>query len=721
MKYDFIGLETQVINGIKHPNLTLIGCITEDKYKFIVLADGKEIDYSINLVDRQGGFIINAPFSNQVKKIDVYVKIGNKKYLISTLKNSIIAKTYRKFAGSFSRVLHLIKAVFVTIYKGIKFFWKEYHFLVPPKMWGKYWRHFLQRIKERGIKLFNNPFDVVEYNNWINMFEKREDYVKQKYEPLISIVIPVYNISREYLSKCLDSILNQSYTNFEICLADDCSTKKETIATLKEYEKKDSRIKVVYRKENGHISECTNSALKIAKGEFIALVDDDDELTVDALSEVVKALNKNKKIDYIYSDEDKIDTTGKRCDPHFKSDFAPDTLLSLNYMSHLSVIRKKLIDKVGGFEKGMEGAQDYDLFLKVTELTKNIYHIPKILYHWRMVEGSTSMTMSSKNYALEKGKKALENAMKRRKLDAKVSIDEKSLYYKVEYNIKKEPLVSIIIPTKDYPDVLETCLKSVYLRTKYKNFEVIVVNNNSEKQETFDLFNKYKKKYKNFKVYDANYEFNYSKINNDAVKHCKGEYICLLNNDTEIITDKWLTIMVGYAMQEHIGTVGAKLLYPDNTVQHGGIILGLGGVASHAYIGSSKDDLGMYGRLSVPYNYAGNTAACIVVSKKKFLEVGGLEEELKVAYNDVDFNIKLTEKGYYNLFVPQVNVYHFESKTRGLDTTPEKLERFNKEHDYMYNKWGKQIDNDKFYNPNFSKKGWFMLDNKKTVSKNGKN
>lgn len=713
MKYDFIGLETQVINGIKHPNLTLIGCITEDKYKFIVLADGEEIDYSINLVDRQGGFIINAPFSNQVKKIDVYVKIGNKKYLISTLKNSIIAKTYRKFAGIFSRVLHLIKAVFVTIYKGIKFFWKEYHFLVPPKMWGKYWRHFLQRIKERGIKLFNNPFDVVEYNNWINMFEKREDYVKQKYEPLISIVIPVYNIRREYLSKCLDSILNQSYTNFEICLADDCSTKKETIATLKEYEKKDSRIKVVYRKENGHISECTNSALKIAKGEFIALVDDDDELTVDALSEVVKALNKNKKIDYIYSDEDKIDTTGKRCDPHFKSDFAPDTLLSLNYMSHLSVIRKKLIDKVGGFEKGMEGAQDYDLFLKVTELTKNIYHIPKILYHWRMVDGSTSMTMSSKNYALEKGKKALENAMKRRKLDAKVSIDEKSLYYKVEYNIKKEPLVSIIIPTKDYPDVLETCLKSVYLRTKYKNFEVIVVNNNSEKQETFDLFNKYKKKYKNFKVYDANYEFNYSKINNDAVKHCKGEYICLLNNDTEIITDKWLTIMVGYAMQDHIGTVGAKLLYPDNTVQHGGIILGLGGVASHAYIGSSKDDLGMYGRLSVPYNYAGNTAACIVVSKKKFLEVGGLEEELKVAYNDVDFNIKLTEKGYYNLFVPQVNVYHFESKTRGLDTTPEKLERFNKEHDYMYNKWGKQIDNDKFYNPNFSKKGWFMLDNRK--------
>ncbi len=713
MRYDFIGLETQVITGIENPNLTLIGCIIEEKYKFIVLADGKEIEYSLK-IDNQGGFILNAPFSRKVKLVEVYVEVGKKKYLISSLKNRTYAKVCRKILNKVYNILHFIKAIFVTIFKGIKFFWKEYHFLVPPKMWVKYWKHFIHRIRERGIKLFNNPFDVVEYNNWISLFETREKYTKQKYEPLISIVIPVYNISREYLSKCLDSILNQSYTNFEICLADDCSTKAETLETLKEYEEKDSRVKVVYRTVNGHISECSNSAIEIASGEYIALVDDDDELTFDALSEVVKALNKDKTIDYIYSDEDKIDVTGKRCDPHFKSDFAPDTLLSLNYMSHLSVIRTSLVKKVGCFEKGMEGAQDYDLFLKVTELTNNIYHIPKILYHWRMVEGSTSMTMSSKNYALEKGKKALENAMKRRKIDATVRIDKKSLYYIVEYNIKKEPLVSIIIPTKDYAETLDTCLKSVYAKTKYKNFEIVVVNNNSEKQETFDLFDEYKKKYSNFRVYDANYEFNYSKINNDAVKHCNGEYICLLNNDTEIITDKWLTIMVGYAMQDHVGAVGPKLLYPDNTVQHGGVILGLGGVASHAYIGSSVDDYGIYGRLRVPYNYAGVTAACLMVSKKKFLEVGGLEENLKVAYNDVDFNIKLTEKGYYNLFVPQVMVYHYESKSRGLDTTPEKMERFNKEHDYMYSKWNKQITNDRFYNPNFSKKGWFMLDNKKS-------
>ncbi len=713
MKYDFIGLRSQSINGVKNPMLTLVGTITERNYKFIVLADGKEIDYTLDIVNNVGDFALFSTFDNSVKVIEVFIEIDNKKYFISRLENISIIKAYKKIVNYIKNFLNIIKSIFITIFKGIKFFWNEYHFLVPPKMWGKYFRHFIQRIKERGIKLYNNPFDLVDYNDWIEKFEEHQDYTKQKYEPLISIIIPVYNIEKKYLSECLDSILNQSYQNFEICIADDCSKNKETISTLKEYEKKDKRIKVVYRKENGHISACSNSALDIAKGEYIALVDDDDLLTPDALAEVVKVLNKNKKIDFIYSDEDKINLYGKRCDPNFKPNFSPDTLLSLNYICHLSVIRKKLVTKVGGFEIGLEGAQDYDLFLKVTELTNNIYHIPKILYHWRMVEGSTSMTMDNKNYALDKGKIAISNALKRRKIDADVMVDDKSLYYFVNYKIKKEPLVSIIIPTKDYAETLDTCLKSLFKKTEYHNYEVIVVNNNSEKKETYDLFNNYKKKYSNFNVVDANYEFNYSKINNDAVKKSKGEYICLLNNDTEIITPQWLNIMVGFASQKHIGTVGAKLLYPDNTVQHGGIILGLGGVASHAYIGSSKEDLGIYGRLRVPYNYAGNTAACMVVSKDKFLEVGGLEEDLKVAYNDVDFNIKLLEKGYYNVFVPQVEIYHYESKTRGLDTTSKKMERFTKEQEYMYKKFNDIINNDPFYNCNFSKRGWFMLPTKK--------
>ena len=720
MKYDFIGLRTQNINGVKNPMLTLVGTIIEDDYKFIVLADGKEIEYTLDIVDRAGNFALFAPFDNSVKVVEVFIKIGNKKYYISRLENVTIIKAYKKIVNSISRFFKLLKAIFVTIAKGICFFWKEYHFLVPPRMWGKYFKHFIKRIKERGIKMYDNPFDIIEYNNWLLTHEKFDDYEKQKYEPLISVIIPVYNIDKKYLSKCLDSILNQTYENFEICIADDASTKKETINTLKEYENKDKRIKVVYRKENGHISACSNSALDIAKGEFIALVDDDDLLSPHAFSEVVKVLNENKDLDFIYSDEDKIDTTGRRCDPHFKADFSPDTLLSLNYISHLSVIRKTLVDQVGGFEVGLEGAQDHDLFLKVTEKTKKIYHIPKVLYHWRMVEGSTSMTLSSKNYALEKGKKAIEKALKRRKIAAEVLIDEESLYYIIDYKIKKEPLVSIIIPTKDYASTLEVCLKSLYEKTIYKNYEVIVVNNNSEEKATFKLFDDYKKKHDNFKVMNANYEFNYSKINNEAVKKSKGEYICLLNNDTEIISPDWLNVMVSYAMQKHIGTVGPKLLYPDGSVQHGGIILGLGGVASHAYMESKRDDLGIYGRLRVPYNYSGVTAACLVVSREKYLSVNGLEEDLKVAYNDVDFNIKLLEKGYYNVFVPQVEIYHFESKTRGLDTTPAKLNRFNKEQKYMYDKWGKYIDNDPFYNVNYTKRMWFMLDNGGSYEKKGK-
>ena len=448
----------------------------------------------------------------------------------------------------------------------------------------------------------------------------------------------------------------------------------------------------------------------MAKGEFIALVDNDDLLSENALYEVVKVLNDNKKLDFIYSDEDKINLDGKRCDPHFKPDWSPDTLLSLNYICHLSVLRTKIVNEIGGFTVGLEGAQDHDLFLRFTEKTDRIYHIPKILYHWRMVEGSTSMTISNKSYATDKGKIAIENALKRRKIDAHVEKDEVSTYYRVVYNLKKEPKVSIIIPTKDYASTLEKCLKSLYSITSYKNYEVIVVNNNSIEKETFNLFDKYKQKYKNFRVLDANIEFNYSKINNMAVKESDAEYIVLLNNDTEIIQEDWLTIMVGYAMQPHVGAVGPKLLYPDTTVQHAGVILGLGGVASHAYIGSKRNSLGMYGRLRVPYDYSAVTAACLVVKKSKFEEVGCLEEDLKVAYNDVDFNIKLLKKGYYNVCVPQVELFHFESKSRGLDTTTEKYKRFLQESDYMYNKWKYEIENDKFYNDNFTKKYWFYLD-----------
>ena len=714
MKYDFIGITKQNIRGVVNPGLTIQGVVQKKNYSFLVEVDGKEQkDFDVLINSATGDFTLTAILDKKSKNIKVYVIVDKVKYLIYKGKNTHFGRVRGKIKDVFFPIFVLIRSIFITLGKGICYLWHEYHFLVPPRLWGKFWKDFKLRVRQRGMKYFYNPFHKYDYHKWLDEFSEDTEVEELKYQPLISILIPVYNIGRTYLEECIDSILGQSYEHFEICLVDDCSTNEETLNTLKEYEEKDERIHVKYRKKNGHISKASNDALKMAKGEFIALVDNDDTLDCHALYEVVKVLNQNKELDFIYSDEDKLDLKGERCDPNFKPDWSPDTLLSLNYICHLSVLRKSIVDKLGGFTVGLEGAQDYDLFLRVTEETNRIHHIPKILYHWRMVEGSTSMTIDNKSYAVDKGKKALENALKRRNIDADVLKDEKSPYYIVDYHMKKEPLVSIIIPTKDLASTLDTCLTSLFQKTTYKNFEVIVVNNNSEEDDTFALFDRYKKLYKNFKVLDANFEFNYSKINNMAVKKCKGEYICLLNNDTEIISPNWLSVMVSYASQPHIGAVGPKLLYPDETVQHGGVILGLGGVASHAYIGASKSDVGMYGRLRVPYNYSAVTAACLVVSKRKYLEVQGLEEKLKVAYNDIDFNIKLLEKGYYNVFVPQVELFHFESKSRGYDTTSEKYQRFLKEEAFMYEKWKNRLDYDCFYNQNFSQKYWFVLPMKK--------
>lgn len=705
-----IKVKDKGIHGINNPLLN-IKVVTELKsYDIEILCDNqklKEYDY-YQLADNKS-FLLKAKIPKHCKKVVVNLVVEKEKYSVCSIKNNVFNRILSKLIGELKRVFTKIKILFHVLYKGTRFMWREYHFLVPPRLIKKYYKDFKTSLKSGDLR-FYDPFDRIEYNKWLKKYYKVTPYTKQDYEPLISILIPVYNIGREFLSECLDSILNQNYKNFEVCLVDDCSTKEETKSTLEEYAKKDNRIKVKYRKENGHISKTTNDALKMAKGEFIALVDDDDLLTEDALFENVLALNKNKKIDFLYSDEDKLSTMGTLCDPHFKPDFSPDTLLSLNYICHLAVIRKKLVEEVGGFEIGLEGAQDHDLFLKVSEKTKNIYHIPKVLYHWRMVQGSTSMSIDNKSYAVDKGKIAIENALKRRKIKGHVEKDKESTYYRVAYDYNEEPLVSIIIPTRDYMDITKKCVDSIYKLTTYKNYEVIIANNDSKEKETLDFFEEYKKKYNNFKVVDCIMDFNYSKINNIAVSKSKGECIVLLNNDTEVITPEWLSLMVGYAMQDHVGTVGVKLLYPDDlTVQHAGVILGLGGVASHAYIGASRNDLGMYGRLRVPYDYGANTAACLAVSRKKYNEVNGLNEELQVAYNDIDFNLKLLTKGYYNVTLPQVELIHYESKSRGLDTTSEKYKRFLKESGYMWKKWEDILQNDPFYNSNFTKNAWFKL------------
>lgn len=709
-RYDFIAIISQSITGINNPLFRIVGYIEKDNYKFKLIIDGKEEEFDFRMIPGLDQFIIEKRLDSKDKKIELYVIVDGKEYIISILKNRKVSRINNKVKNKAKKVINQFKVGSKVFGRGMRYLWKEYHFLVPPALWGKYIEDFKYRMKFHNINNFYNPFNVVDYNDWLDNNEEFSKFEEQKYNPLISILIPVYNIDKKYLSECIDSILAQTYSKFEICLVDDCSTKEETIETLKEYAKKDKRIKVKYRKVNGHISKATNDALAIAKGEFVALMDNDDTINENALYEMIKVLNEDKSIDMIYSDEDKINLNGKRCDPNFKSDFAPDSLLSSNYICHFTMLRKSIMDEIGGFRVGYEGAQDYDLFLRFTEKTNKVYHIPKILYHWRMVEGSTSMVIDNKSYALDRGKQALEDALKRRKIKGTVKIAKDCPYYYIEYDVIKNPKVSIIIPTRDLADTTRKCLESVYEKTTYKNYEVVVVNNNSQKEETFKLFEEYKKKYDNFSVIDANFEFNYSKINNLAISKTKSDYIVLLNNDIEVITPNWLELMIGYASQNHIGAVGAKLLYPDNTIQHGGVILGLGGVASHAFIGHQRDAIVWGGRLSVPYNYSAVTAACLMVSRKKWNEVKGLEEDLKVAYNDVDFNLKLLQKGYFNVFVPMIELYHYESKSRGKDTTSEKYKRFVIESKYMYDKWENEIAADKFYNINFSLRNNYMLD-----------
>ena len=593
--------------------------------------------------------------------------------------------------GKFAKVLYLIK-------KSIYFAWYRHHFLIPPRVLIKYIKSFFAVIK-RGNSTSNLFINQSEYTKWFNENNKTIEYKKLKYKPLFSFIVPTYNVSKKYLSECLDSLLSQSYDNFEVCIADDHSSLEETINTLKEYEKKDSRIKVKYRDENGMISKASNSAIDLAKGEFIVLVDNDDTIEKDALYYLALALNEDKNIDFIYTDEDKIDFSGKYMEPHFKADYSPDTLMSVNYICHLSCIRKSLVDEVGRFRSKYDGAQDYDLFLSITEKTNKIYHIDRVLYHWRQTATSTAGYLGNKNYAYVAGKRALEDALKRRGLKGEVLDNPRVSTYLVKYGNESEK-VSIIIPMKDKAKITKRCLESIYNKCTYKNFEVILVDNRSLEKDTFDMISFYENKYDNFKCIRLECEFNYSYINNEAVRHATGDYLLFLNNDTEVLTPDFTEWMLGYARLDHVGCVGIKLLYPDKLVQHAGVVLGYGGVAGHIYVALSYNDNGLFGRLVQPYNYSAVTAACLMVKKEKFNDVGGFDEKLKVALNDADLNLKLLSKGYYNVCLSNVEMIHYESKSRGYEASSEKHNRFLKEQEYMKKKWGKVLEKDKYFSKN---------------------
>lgn len=566
--------------------------------------------------------------------------------------------------------------------------------------------HTIQRAKIEKLR------NQASYPNWLARNEvldieaMTQEIATFHYQPKISIAMPVYNVEEKWLRLCIDSILNQVYTNWELCMADDASTDPNVKKILTEYQQLDERIRVVFREQNGHISEATNSALAIATGEFVALLDNDDELAINAFYEVVKVLNENPELDLIYSDEDKIDMDGNRSDPAFKPDWSPDLLLGTNYISHLGVYRRSILEEIGGFRKGYEGSQDYDLVLRFTEKTtkERIKHIPKVLYYWRMLPTSTAVDQGSKGYAFEAGLRAVQDALVRRGMNGHATHGAANGLYDVYYDIESEKLVSIIIPTKNgYKDV-QRCVSSIIEKTTYQNYEIIMADNGSTDPKMHELYAEFEQQLPGrFFVESIDIPFNFSTINNRAVKKAHGEYLLFLNNDTEVITENWLTLMVSFAQQERIGCVGAKLLYPNNTVQHAGVILGLGGVAGHGHYGYPHGDLGYFGRLAINVNYSAVTAACLLMKKADFDAVGGFEEAFTVAFNDVDLCLKVQALGRDNVWLHEAELYHFESQTRGYDDKGKKKKRFEQEKVMMEEKWGPLIENDPFYNPNLTR------------------
>lgn len=572
-----------------------------------------------------------------------------------------------------------------------------------------------KQIQELRSLSINEQYKIWLQQNQItkkNLEQKRSELEDFKYTPTISIIMPVYNVDEKWLRKAIESVRNQIYENWELCINDDASTAKHIKPALKEYAKNDKRIKVKYSTKNQHISGSSNEALKLATGEFIALMDNDDEIAPDALFEVAKVLNENKNLDFIYSDEDKLDENGDRVEPFFKPDWSPDYFMSTMYTCHLGVYRKSLIDKVGGFRKGYEGSQDYDLVLRVTELTKNIYHIPQILYHWRKIEGSTSSEYSDKSYAKISAKKALEDVLRRRSLSGKIVQGKTPESFRMKYDIKDNPLVSILIPTWNKKDILQRCIESIESKTDYKNYELLIIDNRSDEQDAIEYLKQLSKKHR---VIKYNKPFNFSAINNFAVKKAKGDYILFLNNDTEIINTEWLSAMLEQAQRESIGAVGAKLVYPNGQLQHGGVILGIGnngvdGIAGHAnkYMNADQGnftDLSVYkNRINQICNFSAVTAACLMTRKEVFEKVGGFnEKDLTIAFNDVDLCLKIRKSGYNIVYTPYAELYHHESISRGGEDDPEKQARFARECEYMLKTWGNTLRNDPYYNPNLTK------------------
>ena len=579
-------------------------------------------------------------------------------------------------------------------------------------LWNmRYVKHngFIEFKHEMGKKIRGVSTD---YEIWLKKKQlseaelERERNEKFVFCPKYSIVIPLYNTPLNYLEELIESIVGQTYENFQLCLADG-STQEDVGDFIRKKYGKDSRI--VYRKltENRGISMNTNEAVDMADGDFIMLCDHDDTIALNTLYEMTKAVNENPEIDVIYTDEDKVTMDGKHYfEPHFKPDFNLDYLRSTNYICHIFVVKKNIVDEVGTLRSEYDGAQDYDFILRCCEKAKVIHHIPKVLYHWRSHPASTAGNPESKLYAYEAGRKAVEAHYKRLGIDATVVMTENYGHYRTQFTIEGQPLISIIIPNKDQIRMLDNCLTSIYEKTSYKNYEIIIVENNSTEEKAFKYYERAAKRHSNLRVITWKDEFNYAAINNYAVPYAKGDYLLLLNNDVEVITPTWLEEMLGYCQREDVGVVGARLMYNDNAVQHGGVIIGLGEsrTAGHIVGDYHYPELTYQEKMRSAQDLSAVTGACLMTKKNIYQELGGLDEEkFKVAFNDVDYCLRVRELGKLVVYNAYVSLYHHESVSRGYEQKSGNVQRFEREVQNFKERWGAFIEKgDPYYNENMT-------------------
>jgi len=532
--------------------------------------------------------------------------------------------------------------------------------------------------------------------------EKKDKAEALQYKPKVSIIVPVYNTEENWLRLCIESVLNQVYDNWELCIADGCSTKPNIKKVLGEYAERDNRIIVEFLSENKGIAGNSNEALVLASGEFIGFLDHDDELAPDALYEVAKALNEKTDIDFIYTDEDKISRTGRRIDPHFKPDWSSDALYSSNYLTHFSVIRKTIIDKVGGFREGYDGSQDYDLFLRVAEITSNIAHVPMVLYHWRITPQSAASTSNAKPYAYVAAKKAIKDSLKRRNIKAMVDYGITTGYHRVQYKLLGNPQVSIIIATRDNERALRRCVQSVLDKTQYDNYRILIVDNQSREPQMLKFYEEIVSS-KKVRIAKLNGSFNYSRINNYGVSLVDSEYIIFLDDLTEIISQTWLTAMLEHVQREDVGIVGTLLYYPNNAIYHAGMIVGIGGTVGYSFRRFPKYAYGYMNRIRIVQNLSAVTGACLATKKEVFKELNGFDDQYRYAFSDVDFCLKSRKRGYLVVYTPYAELYHHESPKRDHKNAPDRWGELKQDMQYFRRKWEDVLSKgDPYYNPNLT-------------------